>query len=211
MPASTHHPWFARCYTWISGGAERAGAGSHRAETLDGLSGRVIELGCGNGMNFSHYPRSVTHVVAVEPEPYLRARAADAARRAPVPVSVVAAVGDALPAADASFDAAVASLVLCSVARPTAALAELHRVLRPGGELRFYEHVRADSRRLAAVQDRMDLVWPRLAGGCHANRDTVATIAAAGFHVERLRRFRFQPCWLVAPVAPHVIGTARRL
>ncbi|MEA2467958.1 MAG: hypothetical protein QOJ57_2084, partial [Thermoleophilaceae bacterium] len=147
MTQAVHHPLFARLYALISPKAEKAGVGDHRREMLDGLAGRVIELGAGNGLNFAQYPESVTEVVAVEPEPYLRSRADEAAAAAAVPVTVVEGTADRLPAADASFDAAVASLVLCSVPDQARALAELRRVLRPGGELRFYEHVIADTPR----------------------------------------------------------------
>jgi ubiquinone/menaquinone biosynthesis C-methylase UbiE len=209
MTQAVHHPLFARLYALISPKAEKAGVGDHRREMLDGLAGRVIELGAGNGLNFAQYPESVTEVVAVEPEPYLRSRADEAAAAAAVPVTVVEGTADRLPAADASFDAAVASLVLCSVPDQARALAELRRVLRPGGELRFYEHVIADTPRKAAVQRRADAwgVWPRMFGGCHVARDTVPAIEAAGFVVEQARRFDFKS----GPVAiPHVIGVARR-
>ena len=116
---------------------ERMGQREHRQEMLSGLSGRVVELGAGNGINFRHYPSAVTEVVAVEPEPCLRERAKEAARGAPVPVSVVDALGGALPFEDASFDAAVTSLVLCSVPQQEPVLSDLSRVIRPGGELRF--------------------------------------------------------------------------
>ncbi len=109
---------------------------------------------------------------------------------------------------DGGFDAAVASLVLCSVSDPARSLAEIRRVLRPGGELRYYEHVRAETADKAASQDRMDRIWPIFAGGCHCNRDTPAAIRRAGFRVERERRFLFEPCFISKAVAPHVIGTA---
>lgn len=183
----------------------------HRRELLAGSSGRAIEIGAGTGANFAHYPEGIREIVAVEPEPYLRARAASAATDATAPVRVVDAVADELPFEDASFDIAVSSLVLCSVTDQPAALAELHRVLRPGGELRFYEHVRAEDRRLASAQHALDVVWPYLGGGCHASRDTLQAIADTGFAIERIRRFVFRPCLLAAPTAPHVLGVARRL
>lgn len=204
------HPFFARLFTRFAPAADRLGAAAHRDELLAGLAGKVIEVGAGSGLNFAHYPNSVTEVVAVEPEPYLRARATEAARLAPVPVRVVEGSAAALPAEDGAFDAAVASLVLCSVPDQEAALAELLRVLRPGGELCFYEHVLAEEPRLARLQRSVDLVWPRLGGGCHASRDTVGAIEQARFSVVSCRRFQFRPCALAAPVSPHVIGRATR-
>ncbi|MGH9184032.1 MAG: class I SAM-dependent methyltransferase [Acidimicrobiales bacterium] len=182
----------------------------HRRELLAGLAGRVVEVGAGNGMNFTHYPATVTEVVAVEPEPYLRARAEEAARAAPVPVTVVEGTAERLPADDAVFDAGVASLVLCSVPDQGPALAELARVIRPGGQLRFYEHVVADTPGLARAQRAADRVWPRVAGGCHTSRDTSAAIGAAGFELQACRRLSFRPCPLAALTAPHVLGRARR-
>ncbi len=173
-------------------------------------AGKVIEVGAGSGLNFAHYPASVTEVVAVEPEPYLRARASEAARMARLMVRVVDGTADRLPAGDGAFDAVVASLVLCSVPDQAAALAECLRVLRPGGELRFYEHVLADEPRLARLQRRADLIWPHLGAGCHTSRDTLRAIERAGFSVSACRRFTFRPCVLGAPVSPHVLGRATR-
>jgi len=141
--AKVSHPLFARCYGWLSQKAEAAGMADIRRELLAGLSGRVVEVGSGNGMNFRHYPVSVEAVTAVEPEPYLRARAEHASTEAAVPVQVVPGGAERLPFPDGTFDAGVASLMLCSVRDQNTALAELRRVVRPGGELRFYEHVRA--------------------------------------------------------------------
>jgi ubiquinone/menaquinone biosynthesis C-methylase UbiE len=182
----------------------------HRDEALAGLAGRVVEVGAGTGANFAHYPAAVTEVVAVEPEPYLREIAERAASAASVPVRVLDGVADRLPLDDASCDAGVASLVLCTVDDPAAALGELRRVIRPGGELRFFERVRAESPGFARFQRVVDVVWPHLGGGCHTSRDTPESIEAAEFEVERVRRFSFRPSLVVAPVPPHVIGVARR-
>lgn len=205
-----HHPLFARCYPRLGVAADKVGAAAHRDELLAGIAGRVIEVGAGSGLNFTHYPDTVTEVLAVEPEPHLRHLAAKAASEARVAITVVDGTATHLPTPDASFDAAVASLVLCSVADLPAALAEISRVLRPGGELRFYEHVRASSTKHARRQDRASWLWPLLGGGCHPNRDTESAITAAGFEITSCRRFLFRPCVLAALVAPHIIGCARR-
>lgn len=206
---AVHHPLFARLYHRVSAAAEDVGQREHRLELLEGLSGRVVEVGAGNGLNFAHYPPEVDEVVAVEPEAYLRERAQAAAAGAAVSVRVLDGVAERLPLEEASVDAAVFSLVLCSVGDQAAALREIRRVLRPGGELRFYEHVRSQSSGFARGQRAADLVWPLIAGGCHTHRDTPRAITAAGFRIEHCRRFSFRPCSCVAPVAPHVLGRAR--
>jgi ubiquinone/menaquinone biosynthesis C-methylase UbiE len=209
-PEKVHHPVFARFYNRFAVRTEAAGVAEHRDEMLTGLSGRVVEVGAGNGLNFAHYPATVSEVVAVEPESYLRARAEDAAAAAPVPISVVDGTATGLPVEDDSCDAGVASLVLCSVPDQAAALAELRRVIRPGGELRFYEHVLAETAPHARVQRILDrTVWPLMAGGCHTARDTLAAIEAAGFTIEQNRRFKFRPI-PGFPASPHILGLARR-
>ena len=206
-----YHPIFSRLFALTSHTALDKGQSDHRRDLLAGLSGRVIEVGAGNGLNFDFYPASVTEVVAVEPEPYLRSLAVQAAGTSTVPVTVTDGVAERLPAEDASFDAGVVSLVLCSVRDPSRALSELFRVIRPGGALRFYEHVRAKSSGLARLQRTVDaLFWPRAFGGCHTSRDTRAAIEEAGFVIESCREFPFKLCFLLAPVSPHILGTACR-
>jgi ubiquinone/menaquinone biosynthesis C-methylase UbiE len=189
---------------------DEQGAAQHRERLLAELSGRVLEVGAGNGLNFSHSPAGVSHVVAVEPDGYLRAKAEQAAKAVPIPITVVDGLAQRLPAEDASFDAAVVSLVLCSVPDQAEALAEVRRVLRSGGELRFYEHVRSQERGLSRLQNAVAWFWPLVGGGCHPNRDTVDAIARAGFEIQRCERFPFRPSVVMAPVAPHVIGMASR-
>jgi ubiquinone/menaquinone biosynthesis C-methylase UbiE len=207
QPRPVRHPIFARCYA-RAGRLMDAEIADHRRRLLAGLEGRVLEVGAGNGLNFPHYPATVTEVLAVEPEPYLRRQALAAARRAPVPIRVVDGTAEALPAPDGAVDAVVASLVLCTVTDLDQALAETRRVLRPGGSLRFYEHVRATDPRLARWQDRLERPWGWLVGGCHPNRDTVAAITAAGLRLVRLDRFDLPA---MPPLArPHVLGAAER-
>jgi ubiquinone/menaquinone biosynthesis C-methylase UbiE len=211
MAAFTNRLLFARFWLWVSPGMERGGMARHRDDLLAGLSGRVIEVGAGNGLNFGHYPPEVTQVVAVEPNPLLRRVAVDAAARAPVPVEVTDGTASRLPAADAGFDAGVASLVLCSVPDQPAALRELYRVIRPGGELRFLEHVQATTPGLRRVQRALDATfWPLLCGGDHLGRDTAAEIERAGFRTDRLDRLRFPDSRLTMPSTPHILGRASR-
>ncbi|HEX6458324.1 MAG TPA: class I SAM-dependent methyltransferase [Thermoleophilaceae bacterium] len=198
--------FFSRMWVRLKDNEEQV---EHRRQNLAGLSGRVLELGAGDGRNFALYPPEVTEVLAVEPEPYLREHAEAAAREARVKVTVVAGVADRLPAEDASVDAAVASLVLCTVPDQPGALAELRRVIKPGGELRFLEHVHSNNPRQARIEDLMDHVWPHIAGGCHPNRDTAAAIAAAGFEVERCDRFGFSPGFPMPKIA-HILGVGRK-
>jgi ubiquinone/menaquinone biosynthesis C-methylase UbiE len=205
------HPLFARMFTrYFRPAIDRYGT-EHRRRLLAGLSGRVVEVGAGDGGNLAHYPAGVTKLVALEPEPYLRAGCERQAAAASVPVEVVDGRAESLPLEDGAADAVVTCLVLCSVGDQRAALSEAYRVLRPGGELRFFEHVAAPpGTRLARVQRFADAtVWPRLMGGCHSSRDTVAAIEATGFTIQQVDRFDFPPGQL-SPATPHALGRALR-
>jgi ubiquinone/menaquinone biosynthesis C-methylase UbiE len=212
MPSTqVNHPIFSRFWAWMSSRLDAGGAADHRRRLLAGLSGQVIEVGAGSGANFAHYPAQVSRVLAVEPEPHLREIATRNAGHAPVHVDVVDGVAERLPTSDASADAVVLALMLCSVADQGVALREAHRVLRPGGEVRFYEHVRAETAGLARVQRALDAtVWPTMGGGCHTSRDTAAAIEDAGFTIEQIDRFRFPDIRLSTPMTPHILGVARR-
>jgi ubiquinone/menaquinone biosynthesis C-methylase UbiE len=207
--ASVRRPVFARLYPRMARAMDQGGMTEHRQVLLAGLTGQVIEVGAGDGANFVHYPATVTGVVAVEPEPRLRALAETAATTAAVPVEVSAGLAAHLPVADQSMDAVIFALVLCSVPDQEAALAEAWRVLKPGGQVRFLEHVRADTPGMVRVQRLLDgTLWPLMAGGCHTGRDTVAVIERAGFTMERLDRFLFPQSR--TPFSFHVLGTAIR-
>ena len=151
------------------------GARELRRTLLAGLSGRVLEVGSGDGRSFEHYPPTVSALLAVEPDPTARESAAERARGAAVPIEIVDGVAERLPAEDGSVDAVVVMGVLCSVGDPAVVLQELRRVLRPGGELRFWEHVRSRHVLFRAFQRVVDrLFWTRALGGCETTRDTEA-------------------------------------
>ncbi|HEV7851805.1 MAG TPA: class I SAM-dependent methyltransferase [Mycobacterium sp.] len=208
---TTDNPFFARLWTFLSN-HETEEVQRLRTENLAGLTGRVLEVGAGTGTNFGYYPATVTEVVAVEPERRLAPQARKAAAKAPVPVTVSTGTverflsdGDGKP-----FDAVVCSLVLCSIDDPDSVLRQLFSLVRPGGELRFLEHVGSTGLRgrLQKVADAT--VWPRLMGNCHTHRDTEASILGAGFAVQDARREPAMPAWFPTPVAEYTIGRAVR-
>jgi SAM-dependent methyltransferase len=182
-----------------------------RTRLLAGLRGAVIEVGAGDGRSFEHYPLTVQRLLAVEPDPVARDAAAERARGAAPRIEVAAGVAEALPAPNAGFDAAVVMGVLCSVPDVPAALAEVRRVLAPGGELRLWEHVRSRNAAFRLVQRAADrLFWTRSLGGCETTRDTEAAIRAAGFEIVRLEHGFHSSSLLTVPCAPYVLGVARR-
>jgi SAM-dependent methyltransferase len=182
-----------------------------RRRVLSGLRGDVIEVGSGDGRSFEHYPPELARLLAVEPDPAARATAAPRAADRPFPIEIVEGDAAALPAADAAFDAAVVMGLLCSVPDPAAALAELRRVLKPGGELRFWEHVRSANAAFRGVQHAVDrLFWTKALGGCETTRDTLAAIRAAGFEVDRVDHGFHSSSLLTITSAPYVLGVARR-
>jgi ubiquinone/menaquinone biosynthesis C-methylase UbiE len=178
--------------------------GSERKRLVSRASGLVLDVGAGPGPNLPLFPPEA-RVVAAEPDPHMLRRLRQAARRRPQ-THVVQARAEALPFRDGTFDAVVCTLVLCSVGDLHASVRELFRVLRPGGSLFFYEHVRAASRFWARVQDLFTPLWRRLAAGCHPNRDTVAALRQAGFRVEEVRACAVGPY----PTRPHVHGAASK-
>jgi ubiquinone/menaquinone biosynthesis C-methylase UbiE len=205
---TVRHPVFARLYPRMAAAMDEGGLVEHRRGLLADLVGEVVEIGAGHGVNFPHYPSTVTRVLAVEPEPRLRATAHTAAAQAPVRIEVTDGVADHLPVIDHSVDTVVFCMVLCSVPDPAAALREAMRVLRPGGQLRVLEHVRADRPGMVRVQRLMDAtIWPALAGGCHTGRDTAADIERAGFTIDRLDRFLFPHTR--TPFSFHIVVRAR--
>ncbi|MFL5980334.1 MAG: class I SAM-dependent methyltransferase [Gaiellaceae bacterium] len=175
--------FFAAVYDPLSARHEEKFGADLKRKLLANARGRVLEIGVGTGLSFPHYPAEIDELVGVEPsEPMLRRarrRAAELGRH----VTLVEAPAEALPFEDGSFDTVVTLAVLCSVDDPPRALAEIRRVLRPGGRFVFLEHVRSDDAKVARWQDRLERPWGWIAGGCHPNRRTLETIEAAGFDV----------------------------
>src|SRR5690349_236003 len=177
---------FAAVYDRMSKGAEEAGLSDMRARVLAKAQGATLELGAGTGANLQHYPDTVTELVLTEPSEHMARRLRDKLAASGRGAEVVVAPAERLPFEDALFDTVAGTLVLCTADDAAAALREAVRVLRPGGQLLFLEHVRADDAGLARWQDRLEGVWGFVAAGCHPNRDTLAAIEAAGLTVDEL-------------------------
>jgi ubiquinone/menaquinone biosynthesis C-methylase UbiE len=198
--------FYAAIYDRIARGSERAGLSDERAGLLAQAVGETIEIGAGTGLNLPHFPPTVTRLCLVEPDPDMRKRLH---RRAVGrdDVQIVDAQAEALPFPDASFDTAVVTFALCSVADPDTALAEIARVLRPGGRLLFLEHVRDTDPAIARKQDHPMFLYSWI--GCHPNRDTLTTISQAPFKVMTIRHGEVPKAPRVE--RPMIVGTATRL
>ena len=169
--------------------AEEAGLSQWRADLLGDLAGEVLEIGAGTGLNLPHYGPGVTRLVLAEPDRFMRTKLEQRLHLTEVPVEVVDAGVDPMPFADESFDVVVSTLVLCSVPDLEAALAEIRRVLRPGGRFVYLEHVAAvENPKRHRWQRRIEPLWKRLAGNCHLTRTTDQAIPAAGFELVEARR-----------------------
>jgi ubiquinone/menaquinone biosynthesis C-methylase UbiE len=191
-------PLFARGYDHFVKGTEEAGLRDRRRDLLARATGRTLELGAGTGANLELYPEAVTELVLIEPDDHMRAqleRKVVALDRDP---QVLEAGAERLPFGDSSFDTVVATLVLCTIPAPRAALAEVSRVLKPDGRLLFLEHVRADDAGTARWQDRLERPWGWFGRGCHPNRDTVSIINDSALEVAELERDQM-------PKAPRIV------
>lgn len=179
------HPVFAWAYEALNAPGEWLGVTGMRSRLVSKLEGRVLEVGAGNGLNFRHYSANAA-VIGIEPDWHMLRRAIPRAGGVRAHVALAAGDGEMLPFRDASFDALVSCLVLCTIPDAAAALAEFRRVLKPGGALHFVEHVRAPKKTFARIQDAIDPGWGRIFAGCHVNRDTRSAIERAGFTIEKI-------------------------
>jgi ubiquinone/menaquinone biosynthesis C-methylase UbiE len=179
-----------------------------RRELLAGAGGRVVEIGAGTGANLDLYPEGLGGLALVEPDPHMTKQLRQKLAASPRSAEIVEAPAERMPFGDASFDTAVATLVLCTVPDPGRAVAELARVLKPGGRFLFIEHVRAEDAGLARWQDRLEKPWRFLGDGCHCNRDTVATLSASSFSQGEVERGQLPKAPPI--VRPLVRGSAVR-
>lgn len=189
---------------WVG---ERTGMAKRRRDLLSQASGRVLELGAGTGLNLPHYPDEIENLTLTEPAAPMLPKLERRLRKVARDGEVVVATAEEMPFDDDSFDTVVSTLVLCTVDDPHAAITEIDRVLRPGGELLFLEHVRSDSERLARWQDRLHRPWHAFAAGCHANRATVDLLRDSPLKVEAVNHDRWS--WMPALVHPLAIGRAQ--
>ncbi|MFP4160114.1 MAG: class I SAM-dependent methyltransferase [Desulfobacterales bacterium] len=169
------------------------GLGKIRSRLLSRASGRVVEIGAGAGQNIEYLPESVVSYLAADPSPVMVGRAEKKIRERKRPgfyAQSVRAEAENMPVENRGADTVVSFLVLCSVYDPFAALAEVHRILRPGGSFLFFEHVLAPVASTAGWQNRINPVWKRLACGCHLNRDTAGYIEKSGFSFQELLQYR---------------------
>ena len=197
-----HHRWFAAFYALQTKVTERGKMKQLRQNLLEGLHGDVLEIGAGNGANFAHYPPEA-RVVAIEPDKHMLKRAqAQIAQLDARNIDVRIAPAELLPFDAASFDAVVSTLVLCTVESVPRSLTEIRRVLRPGGELRFLEHVRGEGA-LGRAQELFQPAWGWFSAGCHLDRRTEDALRAAGFEFEWIKHARLMP-WM-----PTIRGVAR--
>ncbi len=185
---ATYGRFFARTYDRMLAAAERGELGRRRAEVVAGVSGRTLELGAGTGLNLAHYPEAVTDLVLTEPFAPMAAQLRENLANSAWEAEVIEAPAEVLPFDNNSFDSVLVTLVLCTVDDQAAALTEVARVLKPGGSLHFFEHVRADSKGLARAQDIFHSPWFAIGHGCHCNRDTAAALERSQLEVTRLQR-----------------------
>ncbi|WP_244891865.1 class I SAM-dependent methyltransferase [Nocardia beijingensis] len=204
-------PWarvFAALYDPLLWMGERAGMAARRRELLGRARGRTVELGSGTGLNVGYYPDGLEELILTEPEPAMRTRLARRMHRSPGRARVLDASAEQLPFENETVDTVVSTLVLCTVDDPDPVLREITRVLRPGGQLLFIEHVRSESPRLARWQDRLAGPWRRFAEGCHCNRATLELIRASGLKLDDVQEAE----WRGEPpiIRPLILGVATK-
>jgi ubiquinone/menaquinone biosynthesis C-methylase UbiE len=205
-PTTFYERFSARIYdpfVWLG---EKRGMAGRRRELLAAARGRVLEIGAGTGLNLRHYPAEIDELVLSEPVPSMARRLERRAVKRTEQPRVVVAPAERLPFPDDAFDTVVSTLVLCTVHEPDHALAEIRRVLKPGGSLLFIEHVRSDTERWARWQDRLARPWAAFASGCRCNRNTLELVEASGLRLADVHRAKWGG--MPSVVRPLAIGNA---
>ena len=204
------HKWFAAIYDRMMASEEKKFLGAIREEMIKEVTGEVLEIGAGTGVNFQYYPNGA-HITAIEPDPYMLERARKRAAEASANIELHQVPAEELPFPGATFDFVIDTLVLCSVRDPRRALTEIKRVLKPGGEFRLYEHVRYQNTIGAISQDIIGPVWQWFGAGCHPNRDTGRLVREAGFELTSVKmRKELPPIPPMIFSRPHLQAVARR-
>ncbi|WP_191906077.1 class I SAM-dependent methyltransferase (plasmid) [Haloarcula sp. KBTZ06] len=205
-PAS---PLFAAIYDPATALVERTLLRPHREYLVANLDGTVLDLGAGTGAMFPYFnsvANASTEVHAIEPDPHMRRQAEEKANAQATPIHIESAPAEALPYDEDTFDVVIASMVFCTIPEVESAISEIVRVLKPGGELRFFEHVIDDGWR-ARVQSALAPLWRRLAGGCHLTRQTgTQLVAEQSFDVVEIERLNLG----ITPIRPFVRGRLRK-
>ncbi len=198
------HKWFAAIYDRMMAGEERTVMKKIRPQLVGGARGRILEIGAGTGANFPYYKESgADGVTATEPDPFMLERARRKLEELGLSIDLRQAPAEKLPFEDSSFDTVISTLVMCTVVDLQRSLGEIHRVLKPSGQFRFYEHVRFNNRLAGLMQDIATPVWRWFGAGCHPNRRTQQAIEDAGLHIEWVEKFQ------AAPGTPEIYGVAR--
>lgn len=182
--------WFAFFYDTVMGPLEKRWIARVRKKIVSGLDGNVLEIGTGTGANFPYYSKGkVKRVLTLEPNPYMIEQAKQRAKDVGLPVEFYQGMAETLPFKDGEFDTVVATLVLCSVSEPQKVFQEMRRVCKKGGKIVLFEHVRTESKLLAALQDVLTPAWKRLCDGCHLNRDTGRFMKESGILVIKEKKY----------------------
>ena len=199
----------ATFYDAVMRKAELKSIGAWREELLKNISGDVLEIGAGTGVNLGYYPDSITTLTLSEPDPQMRRQLENKLATMPFSHEIIATAAEELPFADRSFDSVVATLVFCSVEHPERCLGELYRVLKPGGKLAVIEHVgAAEQQNIYKWQKRIEPFWKRCAGNCHLTRDTLTTMQRNGFNCDNMQRDSMRGATFF--VAPTIRGIAEK-